>query len=173
MIEKYDDKQQIQYLIYLRLSILLFIFTLNLKSEFSKVFAFIPYPSDPKSRIFFPFQLCFVKSFFAVISNALTQNSFVFKNFKVVFILETLKILICSVPPLALLYRSLLLDGKDLSLTIIPSILNATALLIIEPIFLGSVTSSRAIKFTFLFLFSITNSFKVISSNCSTSATKP
>ena len=64
-------------------------------------------------------------------------------------------------------------EGKDLSFTIIPSILNATALLIIEPIFLGSVTSSSAIKFKFFFLFSIINSFKEISSNCSTSATKP
>jgi len=42
---------------------------------------------------------------------------------------------------------SLLFEGNDLSLTIIPSILNATALLIIDPIFLGSVTSSSAIKF--------------------------
>ena len=79
----------------------------------------------------------------------------------------------CSVPPLALLYMSLLFEGKDLSLTIIPSILNATALLIIDPIFLGSVTSSSAIKFNFCFLFSIMNSFKVISSSCSTSATNP
>ena len=67
--------------------------------------------------------------------------------------LATLKILICSAPPLALLYKSLLLDGKDLSLTIIPSILKATALLIIEPIFLGSVTSSRAISLNFFFYF--------------------
>ena len=88
-----------------KLSILLFILTLKLKSEFSKVFAFIPKPSEPKSKIFFPFQLCFVKSFFALISKELTQNSFVFRNFKAVLILETLKILICSVPPLALLYK--------------------------------------------------------------------
>ena len=51
--------------------------------------------------------------------------------------------------------------------------LNATALLIIDPIFLGSVTSSSAIKFKFFFVFSIINSFKVISSSCSTSATNP
>ena len=78
-------------------------FTLNLKSEFSKVLAFIPKPSDPKSKTFFPFQVCFVKSFFALTSNALTQNSLVFKNFNVVFTLATLKILMCSTPPLALL----------------------------------------------------------------------
>ena len=53
-----------------------------------------------------------------------------------------------------------------------PSILNATAVLIIEPIFLGSETSSNAIRFK-LFLFSSINSLRVISSNCSTSATKP
>jgi hypothetical protein len=86
-----------------KLSILLFILTLNLKSEFSKVLALIPNPSEPKSKTFFPFQTCFEKSFFALISNALTQNSFVFKNFNVVFTLATLKILICSTPPLALL----------------------------------------------------------------------
>ena len=51
--------------------------------------------------------------------------------------------------------------------------LKATALLIIDPMFLGSETSSRAIKFKLSFLFSIMNSFKEISSNCSTSATKP
>ena len=150
-----------------------FIFTLNLKSEFSKVLAFIPKPSEPNSSIFFPSQLCFVKSFFALISNALTQNSFVFKNFRAVLTFATLKIFICSVPPLALLYKSLLFEGKDLSLTIIPSILNATALLIIDPIFLGSVTSSKSYKFKFFFVFSIINSLRVISSSCSTSATKP
>ena len=145
-----------------KLSILLFICTLNLKSEFSNVFAFIPYPSDPNNKTFFPFQLFFVKSCLEDISKALIQNSFVFRNFKAVFKLETLKILICSVPPLALLNNNLLLDGKDLSLTINPSILNATALLIIDPIFLGSVTSSNAIKLRFFFEFSIINSFKVI-----------
>ena len=40
----------------------------------------------------------------------------------------------------------MLLSGKDLSFTIIPSILNDAADLIIDPIFLGSVTSSNAIK---------------------------
>ena len=54
-------------------------------------------------------------------------------------------------PPLALLYSDLLFEGNDRSLTIIPSILNATALLIIEPIFLGSDTSSKAIKLIFSF----------------------
>ena len=34
-----------------------------------------------------------------------------FKNFNVVLIFDTLKILICSVPPLALLYKSLLFEG--------------------------------------------------------------
>ena len=88
-----------------------------------------------------------MKSFLALISNALIQNSFVFKNFKVVLTLDTLNILMCSIPPLALLYNNLLFDGNDLSFTIIPSMLNATALLIIDPIFLGSVTSSRAMRF--------------------------
>ena len=78
-----------------------------------------------------------------------------------------------SIVPLAALYISLLSDGKDLSLTIIPSILKATALLIIEPIFLGSVTSSSAIRFKLSLLLSNTNSLSVISSNCSTSATNP
>ena len=86
-----------------KLSILWFISTLNLKSEFSKVFAFIPYPSDPNNRTFFPLQLFFVKSFDAETSNALTQKSFPFKNFNAEFKFETLNILICSVPPLALI----------------------------------------------------------------------
>ena len=68
--------------------------TLNLKSEFSKVFALIPNPSEPKSKIFLPFHLCCVKSFLALISNALTQKSLVFKNFNVVLILATLNIFI-------------------------------------------------------------------------------
>ena len=135
-----------------KLSILLFILTLNLKSEFSKVLALIPNPSDPNNKTLFPFQLFVVKSFVALTSNALIQKSLDFKYFKEVFTFETLKILICSAPPLALLYRSLLFEGKDLSFTIIPSIPNATALLIIDPIFLGSVTSSRAIKLIFFFL---------------------
>ena len=50
-----------------------------------------------------------------------------------------------------LLYKSLLSLGNDLSLTIIPSILNETALLIIDPIFLGSVTSSRTANVTSFF----------------------
>ena len=52
------------------------------------------------------------------------------------------------------LYKSLLSLGKCLSLIINPSILKDTALLIIEPIFRGSVTSSKANNVTF-FLFSI------------------
>ena len=76
---------------------------MNLKSEFSKFFALIPNPSDPNNKTFFPPQLFLVKSFEALISKALTQKPFVFKNFSAVFILETLNILICSVPPLALL----------------------------------------------------------------------
>ena len=86
-----------------KLSIFLFILTLNLKSEFSKVFVLIPYPSDPNNKIFFPLQLFFVKSLVADASNALTQKSFVFKNFIAVFKLETLNIFKNSIPPLALL----------------------------------------------------------------------
>ena len=52
----------------------------------------------------------------------------------------------CSMQPLADLYIILLSDGKCLSLIIIPSISNDAALLIIEPIFLGSVTSSKHAK---------------------------
>ena len=66
--------------------------------------------------------------------------------------LETSNILICSTHPLALLYKSLLSLGKDLSLIINPSILNEAALLIIEPMFLGSVTSSKATKVIFILL---------------------
>jgi hypothetical protein len=80
-----------------------FIFTLNLKSEFSRVLALIPKPSDPNNNTFFPFQLFVVKSFVALTSKALIQKSFDFKYFKVVFTFETLKIFICSAPPLALL----------------------------------------------------------------------
>ena len=87
------------------------ILTLNLKSEFSKVLDFIPNPSEPNKITFFPFQLLLVKSFVAETSNALTQKSLVFKNLNEVLILETLKIFICSAPPLALLYNNLLLDG--------------------------------------------------------------
>ena len=98
-----------------RLSILLLISILKIKSEFFIVWFFKPKPSEPNNNIFLPFQLCFVKFLLAFASKALTQKSFVFKNFKVVFKLATLKIFRCSTPPLALLYRSLLLDGKDLS----------------------------------------------------------
>ena len=52
-----------------------------------------------------------------------------------------------------LLYKSLLSLGKDLSFIINPSILNDAVLLTIEPIFLGSVTSSSAIN-VMLFFFS-------------------
>ena len=62
-----------------KLSIFPFILTLNLKSEFSKVLALIPNPSDPKSNTFFPFQLFVVKSLVALTSNALIQKSFDFK----------------------------------------------------------------------------------------------
>ena len=85
--------------------------------------------------------------------------------------LETSNTLICSIEPLADLYNNLLSDGYDLSLTIIPSTLKDAALLIIEPIFLGSVISFRHAKVKF-FLFLIV-SFKSIFSKCSTSATKP
>ena len=86
-----------------KLSTFLFIFTLNLKSEFIKVFDFKPKPSEPNNNTFLPFQLLLVKSLVAEISNALIQNSLVFKYFNEVFMLETLKIFKCSVPPLALL----------------------------------------------------------------------
>ena len=62
---------------------------------------------------------------------------------------ETSNILRNSVQPLAVLYNNLLSLGKDLSLTIIPSMSNEAALLIIDPIFLGSVTSSKATKLIF------------------------
>ena len=75
---------------------------------------------------------------------------------------ETLKTGICSIAPLALLYKTLLSDGNDLSFTIIPSILNDAADLNIDPMFLGSVTSSRAIKFTLSLVFFLINSFKLI-----------
>ena len=66
----------------------------------------------------------------------------------------------CSRHPLALLYKSLLSLGKVLSLTIIPLILKEAALLIIDPIFLGSETSSNAAKVIFVsFVFMSTYSF--------------
>ncbi len=64
---------------------------------------------------------------------------------------ETSNILRNSVQPLALLYNNLLSLGKDLSLIIIPSMSNEAALLIIDPIFLGSVTSSKATKLIFFY----------------------
>ena len=56
-----------------------------------------------------------------------------------------------SMHPLADLYISLLSLGKFLSFTINPSILKDTALLIIEPIFLGSLTPSRHTKLIFFY----------------------
>ena len=73
-----------------KLSIFPFILTLNLKSEFSKVLALIPKPSDPNNRTFFPFQLFLVKSFDALISKALIQKSLDFRYFNEVFIFDTL-----------------------------------------------------------------------------------
>ena len=67
------------------------------------------------------------------------------------------------------LYMSLLSLGKCLSFIIKPSILNDAALLINEPIFLGSVTSSKHTKVQFFF--SLMYSFKSGWSKCSTSAT--
>ena len=72
-----------------KLSILLSIFTLNLKSDLSNVFALMPNPSDPNNKTFFPSQLFLVKSFEALISKALTQKPLVFRNLSAVFILET------------------------------------------------------------------------------------
>ena len=89
-------------------------------------------------------------------------------------IFDTSKIFTNSKHPLALLYKSLLSFGKDLSLTIIPSMLNEAALLIIDPMFLGSVTSSSITKVMFfLSKFSLINSLRIIFSRCSTSATNP
>ena len=67
--------------------------------------------------------------------------------------LKTLNIFTCSAPPLALLYNNLLFEGKDLSFTIIPSIPNEAALLIIEPMFLGSeLLLKLKINISFYFL---------------------
>ena len=76
-----------------------------------------------------------------------------------------------SIEPELALYIDLLLSGNNLSFTIIPSILNDVALLITEPIFLGSVTPSKQAK-VILFL-ALMNSFKFFSSNFSISATYP
>ena len=85
-----------------KLSILL-IFILNWKSLFFKVLCFKPKPSEPNNKTFFPFHLFSVKSFFADTSKALTQKFFDFKYLSEVLIFDTLKIFICSAPPLALL----------------------------------------------------------------------
>ena len=50
------------------------------------------------------------------------------------------------------LNNNLLFDGYDLSLTIKPATSKEAALLIIEPMFLGSVTSSKAIRLIFFLL---------------------
>ena len=78
---------------------------------------------------------------------------FSLRNFKAVFIFDTSNTFINSVHPLAALYISFAFIGNDLSFTMIPSILKEAALLIIEPIFLGSVTSSKATKFIFFLFF--------------------
>ena len=59
---------------------MLFIFTLNLKSECIKVFDFKPNPSEPNNKTFLPSQLLFVKSLVAETSNALTQKSLVLRK---------------------------------------------------------------------------------------------
>ena len=74
-----------------------------------------------------------------------------------------------SIAPLADLYNSLLSLGKCLSLTIIPLMLKDAALLINDPMFLGSETSSKQAKVKF-FLFKIKFFNKGVS-KCSTSAT--
>ena len=85
------------------------------------------------------------------------------------FIFDTWKIFKYSTQPLADLYNNLLSLGKCLSFTISQSILNEAALLINEPIFLGSVTSSKQTNVN-LFL-SLINSFNSGFSKCSISAT--
>ena len=65
-----------------------------------------------------------------------------------------------SIAPLAALYISLLSLGKFLSLINIPSILNEAALLINDPIFLGSVTPSKQTRV--ISFFSLINSFKLV-----------
>jgi len=91
--------------------------------------------------------------------------------FSVELILETSKMLIYSIAPLAALYISLLSQGKFLSLIITPSILKEAALLIKDPIFLGSVTPSRQINV--MLSFSFINSLSIGFCICSTSATYP
>ena len=113
----------------------------------------MPKPSDPKRRILFPFHSISVKFFLLFCIKTINPKIFSLKNFNVVFIFDTLKIFICSIHPLADLYINLLSSGKCLSLIIIPSNLNEAALLIIEPIFLGSVTSSKHANVKFVFIF--------------------
>ena len=98
-----------------------------------------------------------MKSFLPFLSKPQIQKFLVFKYLSVVLILGTSNILMCSIQPLALLYKSLLSLGKDLSFIINPSILKDVALLIIEPIFLGSVTSSKASKVCFFYFQQISN----------------
>ena len=120
---------------------------------------FIPYPSEPNKSTIFPFHSIFVKSSLLFVSNPYTQKLLSLKYFKVVFILETVNIFRCSMHPLEDLYINLLFAGKCLSLNIKPSILNDAALLIIDPMFLGSVTSSRQTKVRlFFFLIKFFNS---------------
>ena len=73
-----------------KLSILLFIFTLNLKSECIRVLDLSPKPSDPNNNIFFPFQLFEVKSLVAETSKALIQKFLVFKYFNELMLAGTL-----------------------------------------------------------------------------------
>ena len=129
----------------------MFILIFIIKSEFFSVWCFKPYPSEPNKRTWLSFQSWLVKSLLDLLSNPHIQKFLVFKYFNVVLIFDTSNMFIWSIQPLALLYSSLLSLGKDLSLTINPSILNDTALLIIEPMFLGSVTSSRTANVTLLF----------------------
>ena len=65
------------------------------------IFFLIPYPSDPKTNTFLPSQLFSVKFLFDFLSKALIQNPFSFKYLIDVFMLETVKIFMCSAAPLA------------------------------------------------------------------------
>ena len=84
---------------------------------------------------------------------------------------ETSNILIYSIAPLAALYINLLSSGKFLSFIIIPSMLNEAALLIKEPMFLGSVTPSKQTSVVLLVFF--IKSLSIGFSKCSISATYP
>ena len=118
----------------------------------------IPKPSEPNNKTLFPDHLTSVKFFLPDESKPYIQKLLSLKNLRVVLILDTLNISTYSRLPLAALYISLLSEGKDLSLTMSPSKLKEAALLINDPIFLGSVTSSMQTKFKF-FLFCFINSF--------------